>query len=142
MPHLTQKVPSPILSETRGLFVCTVIFMIVLGIRINVLCSSDCNSVHLLRLQNIQYQYYSAGLLSSYDRFLEHQKLIVGNKKKKEKKPEKKVIKIKKEKAPRNKSTPPENHKVHTRLSIIIVLAKVFLDRTINVVNLTKNLSF
>ncbi|XP_017878637.1 chromatin-remodeling ATPase INO80 isoform X2 [Ceratina calcarata] len=48
--------------------------------------------------ENIQYQYYSAGLLSNYDRFLEHQKLIVGNKKKKEKKPEKKVMKIKKEK--------------------------------------------
>ncbi|XP_034174999.1 chromatin-remodeling ATPase INO80 [Osmia lignaria lignaria] len=53
--------------------------------------------------ENIQYQYYSAGLLSSYDRFLEHQKLIVGNKKKKEKKPEKKVIKIKKEKLPRHR---------------------------------------
>ncbi|KOC66120.1 Putative DNA helicase Ino80 [Habropoda laboriosa] len=53
--------------------------------------------------ENIQYQYYSAGLLSSYDRFLEHQKLIVGNKKKKEKKPEKKVMKIKKEKVPRHR---------------------------------------
>ncbi|KZC05466.1 Putative DNA helicase Ino80 [Dufourea novaeangliae] len=53
--------------------------------------------------ENIQYQYYSAGLLSNYDRFLEHQKLIVGNKKKKEKKPEKKVIKIKKEKIPRHR---------------------------------------
>lgn len=50
-------------------------------------------------LQNIQYQYYGAGLVSSHDRFLEHQKLIVGNKKKKEKKPEKKVVKMKKEKA-------------------------------------------
>ncbi|XP_050471357.1 chromatin-remodeling ATPase INO80 [Bombus huntii] len=54
--------------------------------------------------ENIQYQYYSAGLLSNYDRFLEHQKLIVGNKKKKEKKPEKKVMKIKKEKLPRHRS--------------------------------------
>ncbi|XP_076291409.1 chromatin-remodeling ATPase INO80 isoform X2 [Lasioglossum baleicum] len=53
--------------------------------------------------ENIQYQYYSAGLLSNYDRFLEHQKLIVGNKKKKEKKPEKKVMKIKKEKVPRHR---------------------------------------
>ncbi|XP_047347049.1 chromatin-remodeling ATPase INO80 isoform X1 [Vespa velutina] len=53
--------------------------------------------------ENIQYQYYSAGLLSSYDRFLEHQKLIVGNKKKKDKKPEKKVMKIKKEKIPRHR---------------------------------------
>lgn len=53
--------------------------------------------------ENIQYQYYSAGLLSNYDRFLEHQKLIVGNKKKKEKKPEKKVMKIKKEKASRRR---------------------------------------
>ncbi|XP_043265252.1 chromatin-remodeling ATPase INO80 isoform X1 [Colletes gigas] len=53
--------------------------------------------------ENIQYQYYSAGLLSNYDRFLEHQKLIVGNKKKKEKKPDKKVMKIKKEKIPRHR---------------------------------------
>ncbi|KAK2584287.1 hypothetical protein KPH14_006689 [Odynerus spinipes] len=53
--------------------------------------------------ENIQYQYYSAGLLSSYDRFLEHQKLIVGNKKKKDKKPEKKVMKIKKEKIARHR---------------------------------------
>lgn len=52
--------------------------------------------------QNIQYQYYSAGLLSNYDRFLEHQKLIVGNKKKKEKKPEKKIMRIKKEKINRH----------------------------------------
>ncbi|XP_043490017.1 chromatin-remodeling ATPase INO80 isoform X2 [Polistes fuscatus] len=55
--------------------------------------------------ENIQYQYYSAGLLSSYDRFLEHQKLIVGNKKKKDKKPEKKVMKIKKEKIPRHRQS-------------------------------------
>ncbi|CAB0038453.1 unnamed protein product [Trichogramma brassicae] len=48
--------------------------------------------------ENIQYQYYGSGLLSNYDRFPEHQKRIVGNKKKKEKKPDKKVIKIKKEK--------------------------------------------
>ncbi|XP_076167632.1 chromatin-remodeling ATPase INO80 [Ptiloglossa arizonensis] len=53
--------------------------------------------------ENIQYQYYSAGLLSNYDRFLEHQKLIVGNKKKKEKKPDKKVMKIKKEKVSRHR---------------------------------------
>ncbi|EFN73818.1 Putative DNA helicase Ino80 [Camponotus floridanus] len=52
--------------------------------------------------ENIQYQYYSAGLLSNYDRFLEHQKLIVGNKKKKEKKPEKKIMRIKKEKINRH----------------------------------------
>lgn len=52
--------------------------------------------------QNIQYQYYSAGLLSNYDRFLEHQKLIVGNKKKKEKKPAKKIMRIKKEKINRH----------------------------------------
>lgn len=45
--------------------------------------------------ENIQYQYYSAGLLSSQDRFAEHQKLIVGNKKKKEKRPEKKSKKEK-----------------------------------------------
>lgn len=49
-------------------------------------------------MQNIQYQYYGAGLLSNYDRFPEHQKLIVGNKKKKEKKPEKKVVRMKKDK--------------------------------------------
>ncbi|OAD54335.1 DNA helicase INO80 [Eufriesea mexicana] len=55
--------------------------------------------------ENIQYQYYSAGLLSNYDRFLEHQKLIVGNKKKKEKKPEKKAMKIKKEKISRHRSS-------------------------------------
>ncbi|XP_043288526.1 chromatin-remodeling ATPase INO80 isoform X2 [Venturia canescens] len=61
--------------------------------------------------ENIQYQYYGAGLLSSYDRFLEHQKLIVGNKKKKEKKPEKKMIKVKKEKAARHRQS--ENHREH-----------------------------
>lgn len=55
--------------------------------------------------ENIQYQYYSAGLLSNYDRFLEHQKLIVGNKKKKEKKPEKKVMKMKKEKVSRRRTS-------------------------------------
>ncbi|XP_058795965.1 chromatin-remodeling ATPase INO80 isoform X2 [Phymastichus coffea] len=48
--------------------------------------------------ENIQYQYYGAGLLSNHDRFLEHQQMIVGNKKKKEKKVEKKIIKVKKEK--------------------------------------------
>jgi hypothetical protein len=48
-------------------------------------------------LQNSQYQYYGAGLLSNYDKFPEHQKLIVGNrKKKKEKKFEKKMKKMKK----------------------------------------------
>ena len=48
-------------------------------------------------LQNCQYQYYGAGLLSNYDKFPEHQKLIVGNKKKKkEKKLEKKIKKMKK----------------------------------------------
>ncbi|XP_015604273.1 putative DNA helicase Ino80 isoform X2 [Cephus cinctus] len=55
--------------------------------------------------ENIQYQYYGAGLLSSYDRFPEHQKLIVGNKKKKEKKPEKKIMKIKKEKGGRHRGS-------------------------------------
>ncbi|KAG7207458.1 hypothetical protein KM043_009093 [Ampulex compressa] len=55
--------------------------------------------------ENIQYQYYSSGLLSSYDRFIEHQKLIVGNKKKKEKKPEKKIMKIKKEKIARHRAS-------------------------------------
>lgn len=55
--------------------------------------------------ENIQYQYYGAGLLSSYDRFPEHQKLIVGNKKKKEKKPEKKIMKMKKEKAIRRRAS-------------------------------------
>lgn len=33
--------------------------------------------------QNRQYQYYGAGLLSTYDKFSEHQTVIVGNKKKK-----------------------------------------------------------
>ncbi|KAJ9576387.1 hypothetical protein L9F63_006743, partial [Diploptera punctata] len=47
--------------------------------------------------ENCQYQYYGAGLLSNYDKFPEHQKLIVGNKKKKkDKKLEKKIKKIKK----------------------------------------------
>ncbi|KAK0088895.1 hypothetical protein PV325_010346 [Microctonus aethiopoides] len=53
--------------------------------------------------ENIQYQYYGAGLLSNCDRFPEHQKLIVGNKKRREKKSEKKIIKLKKEKSIRNK---------------------------------------
>ncbi|XP_020277600.1 putative DNA helicase Ino80 isoform X2 [Pseudomyrmex gracilis] len=60
--------------------------------------------------ENIQYQYYSAGLLSNYDRFLDHQKLIVGNKKKKEKKPDKKIMKIKKEKINRHRGS-GEYHK-------------------------------
>ncbi|EZA60837.1 Putative DNA helicase INO80 complex-like protein [Ooceraea biroi] len=55
--------------------------------------------------ENIQYQYYSAGLLSNYDRFLEHQKLIVGNKKKKEKKTDKKIMKIKKDKINRRRAS-------------------------------------
>ncbi|XP_012284953.1 putative DNA helicase Ino80 isoform X2 [Orussus abietinus] len=55
--------------------------------------------------ENIQYQYYGAGLLSSYDRFLEHQKLIVGNKKKKDKKPDKKIMKLKKEKGVRHRGS-------------------------------------
>ncbi|XP_046478715.1 chromatin-remodeling ATPase INO80 isoform X1 [Neodiprion pinetum] len=55
--------------------------------------------------ENIQYQYYGAGLLSSYDKFPEHQKLIIGNKKKKEKKPEKRVMKFKKEKTVRHRAT-------------------------------------
>lgn len=42
--------------------------------------------------ENRQYQYYGAGLLSNYDKFPEHQTLIVGNKKKK------KVLASKKEK--------------------------------------------
>ncbi|XP_011306977.1 putative DNA helicase Ino80 [Fopius arisanus] len=55
--------------------------------------------------ENIQYQYYGAGLLSTSDRFPEHQKLIVGNKKRKEKKSEKKTIKVKKEKTTRHYNT-------------------------------------
>lgn len=48
-------------------------------------------------LKNCQYQYFGAGLLSNYDKFPEHQKLIVGNKKKKkDKKLEKKMKKLKK----------------------------------------------
>ncbi|KDR11347.1 hypothetical protein L798_14889, partial [Zootermopsis nevadensis] len=47
--------------------------------------------------ENCQYQYFGAGLLSNYDKFPEHQKLIVGNKKKKkDKKFEKKMKKLKK----------------------------------------------
>lgn len=61
--------------------------------------------------QNIQYQYYSAGLLSNYDRFPDHQKLIVGNKKKKEKKPDKKMMKIKKEKINRHRAS--EEYRVY-----------------------------
>ena len=41
--------------------------------------------------------------MSNYDRFPEHQKLIVGNKKKKEKKPEKRVSKVKKERLSHHK---------------------------------------
>lgn len=36
----------------------------------------------LLSLQLHQYQYYSTGLLSNYDKFPEHNKLIAGPKKK------------------------------------------------------------
>lgn len=42
--------------------------------------------------ENRQYQYYGAGLLSNYDKFQEHQTLIVGNKRKK------KAVVVKKEK--------------------------------------------
>ncbi len=35
-----------------------------------------------LFLQLSQYQYYSVGLLSNYDKFYEHQKVILGPKKK------------------------------------------------------------
>jgi len=65
------------------------------------------NWIHIMEyyFQNIQYQYYSAGLLSNYDRFPDHQKLIVGNKKKKEKKPDKKIMKIKKEKINRHRAS-------------------------------------
>uniref|UniRef100_A0A646QDS9 Chromatin-remodeling ATPase INO80 n=1 Tax=Hemiscolopendra marginata TaxID=943146 RepID=A0A646QDS9_9MYRI len=43
-----------------------------------------------------QYQYYSVGLLSNHDKFYEHQKLVVGTKKKnKEKKMEQRKIKAK-----------------------------------------------
>ncbi|XP_033207713.1 chromatin-remodeling ATPase INO80 [Belonocnema kinseyi] len=55
--------------------------------------------------ENIQYQYYGSGLLSSYDRFPEHQKLIVGNKKKKERRPDSKALKLKKEKGSRQKAS-------------------------------------
>ncbi|CAG5097979.1 Similar to Ino80: Chromatin-remodeling ATPase INO80 (Drosophila melanogaster) [Cotesia congregata] len=55
--------------------------------------------------ENIQYQYYGAGLLSSCDRFPEHQTLIVGNKKKKEKKSDKKLTKARKDKTNHTKSS-------------------------------------
>jgi len=71
--------------------------------------------------QNIQYQYYSAGLLSNFDRFLEHQKLIVGNKKKKEKKPDKKILKIKKEKI--NRHSMSEEYRVCIRFFITFILS-------------------
>lgn len=70
--------------------------------------------------QNIQYQYYSAGLLSNYDRFPDHQKLIVGNKKKKEKKPDKKIIKIKKEKINRHRAS--EEYRVCIVLCVALFL--------------------
>lgn len=72
--------------------------------------------IYYCYFQNIQYQYYSAGLLSNYDRFLEHQKLIVGNKKKKEKKPDKKIMKIKKEKINRHRTS----EEYHVRIELYI----------------------
>lgn len=33
----------------------------------------------------MQYQYYGAGLLSNFDKFSEHQKAVMGNRKKKKK---------------------------------------------------------
>jgi len=47
-------------------------------------------------LQMQQYQYYSVGLLSNYDKFYEHQKMVVGPKKKlskEQRKLEKKLMK-------------------------------------------------
>nr|CAD7431166.1 unnamed protein product [Timema monikensis] len=47
--------------------------------------------------ENYQYQYYSVGLLSNYDKFPDHQRSIIGNKKKKkDKKAEKRLKKMKK----------------------------------------------
>ncbi|XP_042901468.1 chromatin-remodeling ATPase INO80 isoform X1 [Parasteatoda tepidariorum] len=43
-----------------------------------------------------QYQYYGSGLLSNCDKFYEHQKLVLGSKKLKEKKNEKRKAKLKK----------------------------------------------
>ncbi|XP_063241370.1 chromatin-remodeling ATPase INO80-like isoform X2 [Bacillus rossius redtenbacheri] len=65
-------------------------------LRQHVLCKKYAEQFHA-NPENMQYQYYSVGLLSNYDKFPEHQRSIVGNrKKKKTKKMEKKLKKIKK----------------------------------------------
>ncbi|GIY61517.1 chromatin-remodeling ATPase INO80 [Caerostris darwini] len=46
-----------------------------------------------------QFQYYGSGLLSNYDKFYDNQKQILGGKKLKEKKAEKRKVKLKKGKA-------------------------------------------
>lgn len=51
-----------------------------------------------------QYQYYGSGLLSNYDKFYDHQKLILGSKKIKEKKTEKRKAKLKKNKSDSGKN--------------------------------------
>lgn len=89
----------------------------------NAACLTIQDIIKYFYFQNIQYQYYSAGLLSNYDRFLEHQKLIVGNKKKKEKKPDKKIMKIKKEKINRHST---EEYRVCTKFFITFILIFMF----------------
>ena len=58
--------------------------------------SQHYNGFHGVHFQLQQYQYYSVGLLSNYDKFYEHQKAIVGPKKKaakEQKRLEKKLMK-------------------------------------------------
>ncbi|GFS53061.1 chromatin-remodeling ATPase INO80 [Nephila pilipes] len=55
-----------------------------------------------------QFQYYGSGLLSNYDKFHDNQKLVLGGKKLKEKKSEKRKVKLKKVKSEGGKNIKEE----------------------------------
>lgn len=57
--------------------------------------------------QNVQYQYYGAGLLSNYDKYPEHRKLIVSVKKSKRDKEQRVEKKQTKAAVPRARIQPP-----------------------------------
>lgn len=67
--------------------------------------------------------------MSNYDRFLEHQKLIVGNKKKKEKKPDKKIMKIKKEKINRHRTSEEYHVCIELYLAFTYILHLFYKNR-------------
>ncbi|CAL1282320.1 unnamed protein product [Larinioides sclopetarius] len=59
-----------------------------------------------------QFQYYGSGLLSNYDKFYDNQKLVLGGKKLKEKKAEKRKVKLKKGKPDTGKTSKDEQDSI------------------------------